>query len=143
MCYVGDVYAYFPEVILQLADRQGVVKVFGVFGVYGKGGYIAEIFTFGIFFRRNFGGYLVCGFFYGSRVDIRQTEFGQDGMHLGGIVSGFSQDVDNLTDGILGLVGPFYYLDDGFISRLPAFQLLFGNEDVIGQRAVFRNKEGV
>ena len=124
--HVGNVYAHFPKIVLQFADRQGVVKVLSVFGVYGKGGYIAEILTFGIFFCGNFGRYLVCGFFHGCGVNIRQSEFGQDGVHLGGVISGFPQNVDNLTDGILCLVGPFYHFDDGLVSRLSTFQFLFG-----------------
>ena len=143
MCHVGNVHAHFPQVVLQFADGQGIVKVFGVFGVYGKGGYIAEIFTFGILLRGNFGGNLVRGFFHGCGIDIRQPEFGQDGVHLGGVVSGFSQDVNDLTDGVFSLIRPFHYLDDGFVACFSTFQFLFGDEDVVGQRTVFRDKESV
>ena len=141
--HVGNVYAHFPKIVLQFADGQGIVKVLSVFGVYGKGGYIAEILTFGIFFCGNFGRYPVCGFFHGCGVNIRQSEFGQDSVHLGGVISGFPQNVDNLTDRILCLVRPFHHFDDGLVACLSTFQFLFGDKDVIGQRAVFRNKESV
>ena len=64
-------------------------------------------------------------------------------MHLGGIVSCAPQDVDYLADGGLGFVGPFHHLYDGFVARLAAFQLFFGDEDVVGKRTVFRYKESV
>ena len=64
-------------------------------------------------------------------------------MHLCGVVTRFAQDVDNLPDGVFRLVGPFYYFHDGFVSRLSAFQLFFGDENVIGKRTVFRHQEGV
>ena len=143
MCHVGNVHAYFPKVVLQFADGQGIVKVFGVFGVYGKGGYMAEIFTFGILLCGNFCGNLVRGFFHGCGVDIRQSEFGKDSVHFGGVVSGFSQDVNDLADGVLCLVGPLHHLDDGFVACFSTFQFLFGDKDVVGERTVFRDKESV
>ena len=119
-----------------LADREGVVEVLGIFGVDGEGGYAPEVLASGYFLGGDFGGYLVSGFLYGGWIDIRQPEFREDGMHLGGVVSGASQDVDYLTDGVFGFVGPFHHLYDGFVARFAAFQFLFGDEDVVGKRTV-------
>ena len=58
-------------------------------------------------------------------------------MHLCGVVTRFAQDVDDLPDGVFRLVGPFYYFHDGFVSRLSAFQLFFGDEDVISNLGRF------
>ena len=58
-------------------------------------------------------------------------------------VSCAPQDVDYLADGVLSFVGPFHHLYDGFVARLAAFQLFFGDENVVGKRTVFRYKESV
>jgi len=141
--HVGNVYAYFPKSPFQFADGEGVVEVLGILGVDGEGGHTPEVLTSGYFLGGDFGGYLVGSFLYGSGVDIGQAEFRQDGVHLGGIVSCAPQDVDYLADGVLGFVGPFHHLYDGFVARLAAFQLFFGDEDVVGKRTVFRYKESV
>ena len=143
MGHVGDMYAHFPKSLFQFADGEGVVEVLGIFGVDGEGGYAPEVLASGYFLGGDFGGYLVSGFLYGGWIDIRQPEFREDGMHLGGVVSGASQDVDYLTDGVFGFVGPFHHLYDGFVARFAAFQFLFGDEDVVGKRTVFRYKESV
>ena len=140
---VGNVYAYFPKAVFQPSDGEGVVKVLGILGVDGEGGDAAEVFALGYFFGGDFGRNLVGGFLYGGGVDVGQAELGEDGVHLGGIVSGTAQDVDHLADGVLGFIGPFYYFDDGFVACLSAFQLFFGDKDIVGERTVLRNEEGV
>ena len=143
MGHVGDMYAHFPNSLFQFADGEGVIEVLGILGVDGEGGYTPEVLASGYFLGGDFGGYLVGCFFYGGGVDVWQAEFREDGMHLGGVVSGASQDVYYLADGIFGFVGPFHYLDDSLVARLAAFQFLFGDEDVVGKRTVFRYKESV
>ena len=64
-------------------------------------------------------------------------------MHLGGVVARAAQDVYDLSDGVLGLVGPFDDLHHGLVAALAAFQFVFGDEDVIGQRAVLGDEEGI
>lgn len=140
---VGNVYAYLPQIVFQSADGQGIVKVLCILGVDGEGGDVPEILASGNLFGGNFIGYLVGGLLYGGRIYIRQAEFGQNGVHLGGVVSGTSQDIDDLPDGVLRLVGPFHDLHDGFVARLSAFQFLFGDEDVIGKRTVLRYQKSV
>ena len=88
VCYVGDV-RLLPRGYPSVCGQTCVVKVFGVFGVYGKVVTLRKSSRLAYSSAGILGGYLVCGFFYGSRVDIRQTEFGQDGMYLGGIVPVF------------------------------------------------------
>ena len=140
---VCDVYTYFPQAIFQFADGESIIKVFGILRVDGEGSHISEVLAFGNFFIGYFSGDFVRSFFYRRGVDIRQSEFGKDGVHLCGVVARFAQDVDDLPDGVFRLVGPFHYFHDGFVSRLSAFQLFFGDEDVIGKRTVFRHQEGV
>ena len=64
-------------------------------------------------------------------------------MHFGGVVARTAQDVDDLPDGVLGLVGPFDDLHHGLVAALTTFQLVFGDEDVVGQCTVFGDEEGI
>jgi len=64
-------------------------------------------------------------------------------VHLGGIVACFTQDVDDLPDGVFSFVGPFHHFHDGLITCLSAFQLLFRDKDIVGKRTVFRYEESI
>jgi len=141
--HVGNVYAYFPQAVLQAADGEGVVKVLSVLGVDGEGRDGAEVFAAGYLFGGNLVGDAFGRLLYGCRITVGQAVFGQDGVHLGGVVARTAQDVDDLSDGVLGLVGPFDNLHHGLVAALAAFQFVFGDEDVVGQRAVFGDEEGI
>ena len=143
MGYIGNVYAHFPQARLERTDREGIVEVLRVLRVDGESSDGAEIFTLGIVFGCNDIRNLVGCSFHVFRIDIWQTELRQDGMHLGVVVSGLSQDVDNLTDRVLGIFRPFGDFHHGLVAILSALQHVAWNEDVIGQRTVFGEEESI
>ena len=64
-------------------------------------------------------------------------------MHFGGIISCLSQDVDDLSDRILGIfrpLGHFYYR---LVTVLTAFQHITRDKDVIGECTVFGEQESI
>ena len=143
MGHIGNVYADFPKPIFQRADGKGIVKVFGIFRVDGESGYFPEIFAAGYFFGGNFRRNLIRGFLYRLRIDVWQSEFGQDGVHLGSVISGFAENIEHLPDRVFGFIRPFCYFYHCFVTGLSALQLIFGDEDVVGKRAVLRYEEGI
>ena len=64
-------------------------------------------------------------------------------MHLGVVVSGLSQNVNHLTDRVLGILRPFGDFYQGLVTILSTLQHIAWNEDVIGQRAVFGEEESI
>ena len=140
--HVGNVYAYFPKSPFQFADGEGVVEVLGILGVDGEGGHTPEVLTSGYFLGGDFGGYLVGSFLYGSGVDIGQAEFRR--MACISVVLSPARPRMSITwpMGFLlcrAIPPPLRC----FVARLAAFQLFFGDEDVVGKRTVFRYKESV
>ena len=143
MADVGDVHAHLPQSAAQAADGQRVVKVLGILGVDGEGGDAAEVLAPGYFLGGDFIGNLVRGGLHVFGVGVRQAELRQDGVHLGVVVARAAQDVDDLSDGVLGLVRPFDDFHHRLVAAPSAFQLVLGDEDVVGQRAVLGQQEGI
>ena len=143
MGHVGNVNTHFPQTRLERTDGERIVEVLGILRVDGKGGDFAEVLAFGIVFRSDDVRYLFGGLFHGLGIYIRQSELGQDGVHLGVVVTGLSQDVHYLSDRILGILRPFHHLHYGLVAVLSTLQHVAGDEDVIGQRAVFGEEEGI
>ena len=75
MCYIGNMYAYFPISIFKFTDRKSIIKIFCIFRVNGKGRNFTKIFTLLIFFFRNFISDFIRQFCYFIRIRIRQSEF--------------------------------------------------------------------
>ena len=88
MCYVGDMYANLPVPVIQTACGKGVVEVFRVLRVDREGCYPPEILPVLNFLRRDRFRDLIRRFLYRGRIFVRQSEFGKDRVHLGGILSG-------------------------------------------------------
>ena len=143
MRHIGDVYTYFPQSFFQFADRKCIVEVFGIFRVNSESGNFAEVLTFGNLFGWNFGGNLVCRCLYRLRIDIRQTEFGKNGVHLRSVFTGFAKYINDLSDRIFCLVRPFGHFHNCFVSGFTTFQLFFRDKDVIGKCAVFRHQKSI
>ena len=136
MRYVGDVHAHFPQPASQAADGQGVVEVLGVLGVDGEGGDVAEVLATGYFLGGDFVGNLVGRCLHVFRIIIRQAKLCQDGVHFCVVFPRPSQDIYHLSNGVFRLVWPFDDFHYGFVSALAAFQLVFGDEYVVGQSTV-------
>ena len=50
---IGNVYTQFPQARLERTDGKGIVKVLGILGVDGKGGYIPEVLALVVIFGQN------------------------------------------------------------------------------------------
>ena len=60
-------------------------------------------------------------------------------MHLGVVLSGFAQDIDDLAQRVFGVFRPFDDADNRFVAILSALQLVLRNEDVVGQGFILGN----
>ena len=143
MAHIGNVNAHFPQVFFKFADADGIVEVLGIARINCNGEHIAHVQSSVHLLLRDFCGNLLGGLLHLFGIDIGQSVFGQNGVHLGSVLSCASQDVNDLSDGILGILGPFDNLDHGLVSGLPLLQVRFGDEDVVGQGAVFRKQIGI
>ncbi len=72
-----------------------------------------------------------------------QSVLGQDSVHLGGVLASLAEDVNDLADRVLCLVRPLHDADHGLVARLALLEVLFGDEDVVGQRAVLCEEVGI
>ena len=133
MGHVGDMHAYLTVAVGKAAEGNSVVKVLGIFGVDGKGGNRAEVLTTRYFFRRYAGIYLVGGLLHVGRIAVRQTELGENGVHLGGVLPFAAQDVDHLAAGIHLVVVPARDARYGFVAVLSPLEPAAGDDDVGGQ----------
>ena len=82
--------AYFPITVFEFATRNGIVKILCILWVNGEGDNIPEIFTLSQIFLRDSLWNLICCFLHTLRIDIWQSEFSQDSMHLCIILTSFS-----------------------------------------------------
>ena len=143
VAHVGDVYAYFPEVVLQASHGEGVVKVFGVLGVDGEGQYVAEVLAAGYLLACDTGVDALCGFRHGGGILVGQAVLGEDGVHLGCVVAGVAEDIHHAAYGVLGGRGPVHDFDHGLLAVEGALETGLGDEDVAAQAAVCHVEEGV
>ena len=111
--------------------------------VDGKGRYLAHVLAAGYLLVADDVRNLVGSLLHGFGIFIRQVVFGQNGVHLRVVVARLAQNVDDLADGVLGVLGPFNDFHYGLVARLAALELVFRYENVVGQCAVFRNQESI
>ena len=128
---IGDMYAYLIAIILQRTERYGIIEVLGILRVDGESEYRPKIFSSGKLFFCDLPIQTVGCLFHLLGIDIRQSEFGQNGIHLGIVVSGRSQYGLYLSDGILGLLRPFEYSDYYLIAVFGVAEVVFGDENII------------
>ena len=143
MADVGNVDAHFPKPLLYLAYAEGVVEVLGVGGVDGEGEDVAHVESATDFLLGDARRELLGGLLHECRIGVGQSVLCQDGVHLGGVLAGLAEDVHDLANGILGFVGPLHDAHHGFVARLALLEVLFGDEDVVGQGAVLGEEVGV
>ena len=143
VAHVGNVNAHFPQPLAEGADGERVVEVLGVVRVDGEGGHGAEVLPPGYIFGTDVGLQRLCCFLHLLRVDVGQAVLRQDGVHLGVVLPLAAQDVDDLSDGALGVGGPLHNFHHGLVAVLAALEFVLGDEDVRGQRAAFGDEEAV
>ncbi len=106
VCNIGYMHSHFIVAIGQNTQRQSIVEVFCVFGVYSESYCLAEIFTGGDYFR----GYS-CVDFIGcflnvGRIFVWQAVFCQYRMDFCVVFPCFSKYVDNFPTWVFGVVRP-------------------------------------
>ena len=106
MRHVSNMHTHFPHTLFHLANRQCVVEVLGIARVNREGEHIAEVLALGNFLGCDARLYLVGSQLYGFWVSVRQTKLGKDGMHLGVVVSAFSQYVNHFANRVAGIFRP-------------------------------------
>ncbi len=143
VAHVSNVYAHFPESVIYLANGERVVKVLCILGVDGESEHVAEVLTLSDSFGGNIGHNLIGSLLHILRIGVRQTIFGQNGVHLGRVFSGTPQNVDYLSDGILGCFRPLDYFHHHLVAILGILQLFFRNKYIISQRTAFGEQEGI
>ena len=134
-------YSYFPQSVIRFTNGNRIIKILGIPRVDGKCRHLTQVLTLPDFLGRNTRVDLLCLIFYGLGISIRQTVFGQNGVHFRGIVSALPQYIHDLTNRILGMFGPFGNLHHSLISAFTTFQRFFRNKYVVGQRTVLGEQE--
>ena len=130
MRHIGNVHSGLPVSVGQSAQRKRVVKVLCVTRVDGECGHIAHVDSAGNLGRGYAGIDFLGGTLHLLGIVVRESEFGQYGMHLGIVLAVAAKDVNHLAVRILCIVGPVGYAHDGLVAGLAAFQLSARNEDV-------------
>ncbi len=72
-------------------------------------------------------------FLHVLRVFIGKTVLGENGVYLGVVFAGASEDVDHSAFGVLGFFRPFGYAHDCLVAAFAPFELVLRNEDVAGE----------
>lgn len=123
-------YAHLPYAVFDLADREGVVEVLGIRRVDGEGRYLAEVAPGGVigFGDRRRNG---LGRIFDLLLEmVGQAVFGQDGVHLGIVLSGAAQYLDQLSGGAFGTQRPVRDADHDFVAVLYVRVVPLGEIDV-------------
>ena len=141
MAHVGYVYAYLPQPVLKLLDRQRVVEVLGVLRVDGAGEGVAEVLAFGIVFGRYLSRNLLGSLLHVLRILIRQAVLCKDSVHLDVVVASLAQHVHHFAYHIsMVLVGPFHDVNDSVVAVLATLQLASRNDDAVGKYVGWRDE---
>ena len=141
--HIGDMHAHFPKATVELADRQGIIEVLGILGVDGTGEDLTEILTTVDLLLGDGGIDLLGGLLHVLRILIGQVVLGEDGMHLGIVVTRLTQDIDHRTDDVLVFgIRPLDDLHHGLVVGLTTLELPLGDDDVVDEGRVLWNEEG-
>ena len=116
--------------VVQLPETQGIVKVLGVRGIYGKGENFSEVFSVGAVLVRDFLGDLVGCILHRLFKAVGKAEFGQDGVHLGFVLSGHTQNVHHVAVGARRAALPAVHYGGYLHTPLSAFRN--GDGNVVG-----------
>ena len=108
MCNIGNVYAHLPKTIAQAHNRECIIKVFGICGVYGERCAVTHITAACNLLLCYLAIYAVCRRYNILLEVVWQVELGEDGVHLGIVISLFTKDIHNATRGTLALGLPTY-----------------------------------
>ena len=126
-------YANLPVPVGQTLDGQGVVKVLGIGGVDGECGHTAHVAAASHFLVGDARLQAIGNALYVFGVLIGQTELSEDGVYLGIVLACFSQHVDHLADGAVGILWPLNDACHHLLAGLPATQLVQWDENVGGK----------
>ncbi len=128
--YIGNVHAHLEVAVFELPEAEGVVKVLGVGGVDGEGERVPEVPPVGAVFVGDGLGDAVGRILHLFLKAVGKAELGQDGVHLGVVLSGHAQHVHHVAEGACGTALPAVH--DG--CYLHAFDAAFrnGDGDVVG-----------
>ena len=140
---IGDVYASLPVPVVELSDRERIIEVLGIGRVDGECHHLAVILALGNLI------------FCYARVDLLgslhkvlwvfvwQAVFGEDGMHLGIVLTILSEYVDDLADRVLRELRPAFDQHIDLVAVLCLAESFGRDVDVLVERAVVGNDEVV
>ena len=131
--YVGNVHAYLIVAVWQLAYRQGIIKVLCILGVDGECHHIAHIFATGHFLVCDTGVNAVGSLFYGGRILVWQTEFGQNSVDFGIVLAGFTQHIHHFAARTSRVVSPVCDTCYHLVAGLASLELWTRDYDVGGK----------
>ena len=127
---IGNMDAHFVVAVFQFAEAQGVVKVFGIGGVYGESEHLPEVPAMGAVLVRNLFRNGIGRIFYAFFEAVGQAELRQDGVHLRLVLPGHAQHVHHMAVGARSASFPAVHHGGHLHAPLPAFR--DGDGDVVG-----------
>ena len=142
VAHIGDVNANLPVAVFEFFYRKSVVKVLGIGGVNREGSHVAHVTTTGNLLGSNsriqeFGG---LGHILG--ILIWQAKLGENGMNLGIVFASNTQNVDDLTDGAVGILGPLHNFHHRLVAGFAASEFVKRDKDVGSQELAVSGQLG-
>jgi len=137
------VHAHLIESFVEFLDGESIVEVFGISRVNGTGPCIAEVLTLGNVLGCDLARDFLRGVLHVLWILIRQAVLCENGAHLGIVLSGLAQHVDDFANRILMvLVRPLDNLHEHLVVALSTLEFLLRNKDVLHEGTVLRDAEG-
>ena len=118
--------------VFHFLEREGIVKVLGVFRVDRERCDFPEVSPGPDLLCRDGILYSLRCFFHVSGELHGQFVFCHDGIHFRVVVSRYSENFQHFTHGVFLVLRPFGDLDDGFLPVLGPVQIAQGDEYVVG-----------
>ena len=109
-------HTYFPNALLYEPNRQSIVKIFGIGGVYRKGCHITKISSLGIIGLRNTSIDSLCCIQNLLLKLIRQIELCQYRVHLGIVITDLTQHIYNFASWRFISLQPIGYTEYHFVT---------------------------
>src|SRR5690606_7261036 len=127
---IGNMNPNFPVSVAEFPDGKCIIKIFGIFWIYGESEYFPHIPAFFYFALMNFSIDGIRFFFYFFREMVGESVFCQNGMNLGFMFSGSTQNLNNFTFRIFVPFSPAQHFYYDLISGIGAVKVFFFHENI-------------
>ena len=130
--HVGNVHTHLPKPLVEQADRESIVEVFGVSRVDGAGKHVAKILAFVVILLRNLGRNALGRLFGRLRISVGKSILSKDGVHLGIVFARSPKHIHHLAHDIFVVgIRPLGDFHHSLIARFAPLEFAFRYKDVV------------